>query len=342
MARTEIKTLGEFGLIDHLTQDIKTTQKSTVLGVGDDCAILDYGKQQALVSTDLLLEGVHFNLEYVPLRHLGWKAISVNVSDIVAMGGVPSQVVVALGVSARFCVEDLEALYEGMRAACAHYNVDLVGGDTTASLNGLTISVTALGHVTEGRAIRRSGAKVNDLICCTGNLGAAYMGLQLLERERVAGSDDEAVQRAFEGKEYILQRQLKPVARLDVVEALRKAGIQPTAMMDISDGLSSELLHIAKASGVGCNVYADKLPIDYQTAAMAEEMNLDVVTCVLNGGEDYELLFTIDQKDYEKIIGIEDVNIIGYVQKEEYGTNLITREGVEVALKAQGFNAFKE
>lgn len=342
MARTEIKTLGEFGLIDHLTQDIKTTQKSTVLGVGDDCAILDYGKQQALVSTDLLLEGVHFNLEYVPLRHLGWKAISVNVSDIVAMGGVPSQVVVALGVSARFCVEDLEALYEGMRAACAHYNVDLVGGDTTASLNGLTISVTALGHVTEGRAIRRSGAKVNDLICCTGNLGAAYMGLQLLERERVAGSDDEAVQRAFEGKEYILQRQLKPVARLDVVESLRKAGIQPTAMMDISDGLSSELLHIAKASGVGCNVYADKLPIDYQTAAMAEEMNLDVVTCVLNGGEDYELLFTIDQKDYEKIIGIEDVNIIGYVQKEEYGTNLITREGVEVALKAQGFNAFKE
>lgn len=336
----EIKELGEFGLIKRLTEKFGAKNSSTVLGVGDDCAILDMGKQQTLVTSDILLEGVHFNLEYVPFKHLGWKAIAVNVSDIVAMGGIPSQVVVSLGISARFKVEDLDALYEGIHAACEAYKVDLVGGDTTASLNGLTIAVTAIGHVNEGKAIRRSGAKKNDLICCTGNLGAAYMGLQLLERERAAGGNDEQTQAAFAGKEYILQRQLKPEARIDITEALRKAGIQPTAMMDISDGLSSELLHICKASGVGCSVYADKLPIDFQSAAMAEELNMDIVTCALNGGEDYELLFTIDQKDYEKIVPVEDVHIIGYIQDEIDGCNLVTREGVEVALKAQGYVGF--
>lgn len=336
----EIKELGEFGLIKRLTEKFGAKNSSTVLGVGDDCAILDMGKQQTLVTSDILLEGVHFNLEYVPFKHLGWKAIAVNVSDIVAMGGIPSQVVVSLGISARFKVEDLDALYEGIHAACEAYKVDLVGGDTTASVNGLTIAVTAIGHVNEGKAIRRSGAKKHDLICCTGDLGAAYMGLQLLERERAAAGSDEQTQAAFAGKEYILQRQLKPEARVDITEALRKAGIQPTAMMDISDGLSSELLHICKASGVGCSVYADKLPIDFQSAAMAEELNMDIVTCALNGGEDYELLFTIDQKDYEKIVPIEDVHIIGYIQDEIDGCNLVTREGVEVALKAQGYVGF--
>ena len=333
----EIKELGEFGLIDRLTGDIQPQHSSTVLGIGDDCAILEMGSQQTLVTSDILLEGVHFNLEYVPLKHLGWKAIAVNISDIVAMGGVPSQVIVDLGISARFRVEDMEELYAGMKAACAHYDVDLVGGDTTASVNGLTIAITAIGHVTKGKAIRRSGAKKNDLICCTGNLGAAYMGLQLLERERQAGSSDAQSQAAFEGHEYILQRQLKPEARIDVIRDLRKAGIQPTAMMDISDGLSSELIHICQASHVGCDVYADKLPVDYDSAKMAEEMNLDIVTCALNGGEDYELLFTIDQKDYEKIIPVEDVHIIGYIQDEADGCNLVTREGNEIPLRAQGY-----
>lgn len=350
----EIKELGEFGLIRHLTEGFEAKQASTLVGIGDDCAVLDATREEksglnsgksairTLVTSDLLLEGVHFNLEYVPMRMLGWKAVSVNVSDICAMNGRATQIIVSLGISSRFCVEDLEQLYAGIREACEYYHVDLVGGDTTASLNGLTISITAIGVADKSQVVLRSGAKVNDLICCTGDLGAAYMGLQLLERERIAGSSDEETQKAFQGKEYILQRQLKPQARVDVIANLRKAGIVPTAMMDISDGLSSELLHISSSSRVGCQVYADKLPIDYQSAAMAEEMNLDIVTCALNGGEDYELLFTIDQKDYEKIIGIEDVNIIGYVQKEEYGTNLVTRSGEEIALKAQGFNAFKE
>ena len=291
--------------------------------------------------SDILLEGIHFNLEYVPLKHLGYKAAVVNFSDIFAMNGKPTQIIVSLGISKRFSVEDLEELYAGLRLACDLYGVDLVGGDTTSSMTGLTISVTCLGQAKKEDIVYRNGAKVNDLICCTGNLGAAYMGLQLLERERAVGeTDPEKTQEAFAGKEYILERQLKPEARKDIVEALKKAGIKPTAMMDISDGLSSELLHICTQSGVGCSVYADKLPIDYQSAAMAEELNMDIVTCALNGGEDYELLFTIDQKDYEKIIPIEDVNIIGYIQKPELGCNLVGRNGEEIALKAQGFNAF--
>ena len=341
MARTDISKLGEFGLIKHLTEDIKPKNNTTRYGIGDDAAVLDFKGYQTLVTSDILLEGIHFNLEYVPLKHLGYKAAVVNFSDICAMNGKPTQIIVSLGISKRFSVEDLEELYAGLRLACDLYGVDLVGGDTTSSMTGLTISITCLGQAKKEDIVYRNGAKVNDLICCTGNLGAAYMGLQLLERERAVGeTDPEKTQEAFAGKEYILERQLKPEARKDIVEALKKAGIKPTAMMDISDGLSSELLHICTQSGVGCSVYADKLPIDYQSAAMAEELNMDIVTCALNGGEDYELLFTIDQKDYEKIIPVEDVNIIGYIQKPELGCNLVGRNGEEIALKAQGFNAF--
>ena len=341
MAKTDISKLGEFGLIKHLTEDIKPKNNTTRYGIGDDAAVLDFKGYQTLVTSDILLEGIHFNLEYVPLKHLGYKAAVVNFSDICAMNGKPTQIIVSLGISKRFSVEDLEELYAGLRLACDLYGVDLVGGDTTSSMTGLTISITCLGQAKKEDIVYRNGAKVNDLICCTGNLGAAYMGLQLLERERAVGeTDPEKTQEAFAGKEYILERQLKPEARKDIVEALKKAGIKPTAMMDISDGLSSELLHICTQSGVGCSVYADKLPIDYQSAAMAEELNMDIVTCALNGGEDYELLFTIDQKDYEKIIPVEDVNIIGYIQKPELGCNLVGRNGEEIALKAQGFNAF--
>ena len=341
--KTNISTLGEFGLIKHLTQDIKPKNNTTKYGIGDDAAVLDFKGYQTLVTSDILLEGIHFNLEYVPLKHLGYKAAVVNFSDIYAMNGRPTQLIVSLGISKRFAVEDLEQLYAGLKAACDIYGVDIVGGDTTSSMTGLTISITCIGEAKKEDIVYRNGAKVNDLICCTGNLGAAYMGLQLLERERAVGeTDPEKVQKAFEGREYILERQLKPEARKDVIAALKKADIHPTSMMDISDGLSSELLHICSQSKVGCSVYADKLPIDYQSAAMAEEMNLDIVTCALNGGEDYELLFTIDQKDYEKIIPVEDVNIIGYIQKPELGCNLVGRNGEEIALKAQGFNAFNE
>ncbi|MBP5290742.1 MAG: thiamine-phosphate kinase [Paludibacteraceae bacterium] len=341
--KTNISTLGEFGLIKHLTQDIKPKNNTTKYGIGDDAAVLDFKGYQTLVTSDILLEGIHFNLEYVPLKHLGYKAAVVNFSDIYAMNGRPTQLIVSLGISKRFAVENLEQLYAGLKAACDIYGVDIVGGDTTSSMTGLTISITCIGEAKKEDIVYRNGAKINDLICCTGNLGAAYMGLQLLERERAVGeTDPEKAQKAFEGREYILERQLKPEARKDVIAALKKADIHPTSMMDISDGLSSELLHICSQSKVGCSVYADKLPIDYQSAAMAEEMNLDIVTCALNGGEDYELLFTIDQKDYEKIIPVEDVNIIGYIQKPELGCNLVGRNGEEIALKAQGFNAFNE
>ena len=342
MAKTNISTLGEFGLIKHLTEDIKPKNSTTKYGIGDDAAVLDFKGYQTLVTSDILLEGIHFNLEYVPLKHLGYKAAVVNFSDIYAMNGRPTQLIVSLGISKRFAVEDLEQLYAGLKTACDIYGVDIVGGDTTSSMTGLTISITCIGEAKKEDIVYRNGAKVNDLICCTGNLGAAYMGLQLLERERAVGeTDPEKTQKAFEGREYILERQLKPEARKDIIAALKKAEIHPTAMMDISDGLSSELLHICKQSNVGCSVYADKLPIDYQSAAMAEELNMDIVTCALNGGEDYELLFTIDQKDYEKIIPVEDVNIIGYIQKPELGCNLVGRNGEEIALKAQGFNAFE-
>ena len=338
MARTEISEYGEFGLIKHLTKELKPVQPSTKKGVGDDCAVMDFGNKKVLMTTDMLLEGIHFNLEYVPLKHLGYKAAVVNFSDIYAMNGTPTQITVSLGISKRFSVEDIEALYSGIRLACERYGVDLVGGDTCASMTGLTISITCLGTAAAKDIVYRNGAKLNDLICVSGNLGTAYMGLQLLERERLAN----AANPDFEGREYLLERQLKPEARRDILEALRKAGVKPTAMMDISDGLSSELMHICSQSGVGCCVYEDKLPIDFQAAALAEEMNLNIVTCALNGGEDYELLFTCSLDDYEKLIPVEDLYIIGHITKQEYGCNLIGRNGEELALKAQGWNAFKE
>lgn len=334
---TPISSLGEFGLIEHLTKDLKPSQPSTRKGIGDDAAVLDFQDQQVLVTTDLLLEGIHFNLEYVPLKYLGYKAAIVNFSDIYAMNGTPTQITVSLGISKRFSVEDIEALYDGLRLACERYGVDLVGGDTSASMTGLTISITCLGSAKADDIVYRNGAKEHDLICVTGNLGTAYMGLQLLERERVAGGDVAA----FEGREYLLERQLKPEARRDIIAQLREAGIKPTAMMDISDGLSSELMHICKLSNVGCAIYEDKLPIDYQAAVVAEEMNLNIVTCALHGGEDYELLFTCDINDYEKLIPLDDVYLIGHITKPEYGLILNGRNGEELPLKAQGWNAFK-
>ena len=354
---TEISTYGEFGLIKHLTKDLKTIQPSTEKSIGDDCAVMDFNKgkstkeSRVLMTTDMLLEGVHFNLEYVPLKHLGYKAAVVNFSDIYAMNGTPTQITVGLGISKRFSVEEIEELYSGIRLACERYGVDLVGGDTCASMTGLTISITCLGVADEKDIVYRNGAKLNDVICVSGNLGTAYMGLQLLERELMvqrstnygnnpSTGETEGVS-AFEGKEYLLERQLKPEARRDILEALRKAGVKPTAMMDISDGLSSELMHICSQSNVGCCIYEDKLPIDYQAAALAEEMNLNIVTCALNGGEDYELLFTCSLDDYEKLIPVEDLYIIGHITKPEYGCNLIGRNGEELALKAQGWNAFE-
>ena len=342
MAKTEISTLGEFGLIKHLTKDVKNVQPSTQKGIGDDAAVLNFKDKRTLVTTDLLLEGIHFNLEYVPLKHLGYKAAVVNFSDIYAMNATPTQITVSLGISKRFSVEDLEELYSGLRLACERYNVDLVGGDTCASMTGLTISITCLGEAYDSDIVYRNGAKVNDLICVTGNLGTAYMGLQLLERERIVMNANENATPAFEGREYLLERQLKPEARQDIIAQLHQAGIKPTAMMDISDGLSSELMHICTQSNVGCSIYEDKLPIDYQAAALAEEMNLNIVTCALNGGEDYELLFTCSLDDYEKLIPLEDVYLIGHITKPEYGIHLIGRNGEEISLQAQGWNAFKQ
>ena len=348
MARTEISSLGEFGLIKHLTEAMPLSQPSSVKGVGDDAAVMNFGATRVLMTTDLLLEGVHFNLEYVPLKHLGYKAAVVNFSDIYAMNGTPTQITVSLGISARFSVEDIEQLYAGIRLACERYGVDIVGGDTSTSMTGLTISITCLGVAAEKDIVHRNGAKEHDLICVSGNLGTAYMGLQLLERERLVFASNPSnpsepscpSQPDFAGKEYLLERQLKPEARRDIVEALRKAGIKPTAMMDVSDGLSSEMMHICQQSGCGCAIYEDKLPIDYQAAAVAEEMNLNIVTCALNGGEDYELLFTCDIKDYEKLIPLDDIYIIGHITKPEYGCNLIGRNGEELELKAQGWQAF--
>lgn len=335
--------MGEFGLIKHLTKDLKPVQPSTKKAVGDDCAVMDFGSKKVLMTTDMLLEGIHFNLEYVPLKHLGYKAAVVNFSDIYAMNGTPTQITVSLGISKRFSVEDIEALYSGIRLACERYGVDIVGGDTCASMNGLAISITCLGVANAKEIVYRNGAKLNDLICVSGNLGTAYMGLQLLERERLAVMGDGLQitgQPDFAGKEYLLERQLKPEARRDILEALRQAGVKPTAMMDVSDGLSSELLHICTQSNVGCCIYEDKLPIDFEAAALAEEMNLNIVTCALNGGEDYELLFTCSLDDYEKLIPVEDLYIIGHITKPEYGCHLIGRNGEELALKAQGWNAF--
>lgn len=351
----DIAKLGEFGLINHLTKDIKPQNKSTKYGVGDDCAVLSYPESEVLVTTDMLMEGIHFDLTYISMRHLGYKSAMVNLSDIFAMNGSPRQMVVSIALSKRFTVEDLEEFYAGLREACEKWNVDVVGGDTTTSLTGLAISITCIGEARNEDIVYRNGAHDTDLICVSGDLGAAYMGLQLLEREKAvyyqmlneyqkkhpsAGAQQPTpdFQPDFAGKEYLLQRQLQPEARGDIIEQLKQAGIRPTAMMDISDGLSSELLHICKQSNCGCRIYEKNIPIDYQTAVMAEEFNMNVTTCALNGGEDYELLFTVPIGDHEKIEQMESVHLIGHVTRAELGAMLIARDGQEFAIKAQGWN----
>ena len=345
----EIASLGEFGLIDRLTKDIKPNNESTKYGVGDDCAVLHYPDSEVLVTTDMLMEGVHFDLTYIDLQHLGWKSAMVNISDIFAMNGTPRQMTVSLALSKRFSVEDMEQFYAGLRMACDKWGVDVIGGDTTSSYTGLAISITCIGEARKEDIVYRNGAKETDLICVSGDLGAAYMGLQLLEREKAVyyqiveeakkqGKPAPDFQPDFAGKEYLLQRQLKTEARGDIINKLREAGIRPTAMMDISDGLSSELMHICKQSGVGCRIFEKQLPIDYQTAVMAEELNMNVTTCALNGGEDYELLFTVPIGDHEKIQQIEDVKLIGHITNASLGQVLVTRDDQEFALKAQGWN----
>ncbi len=336
--QTEISRLGEFGLIDRLTEDFPMENRSTVKGVGDDAAVLEYPDTEVLVTTDMLLEGVHFDLTYMPLKHLGYKSAVVNFSDIYAMNGTPRQITVGLGVSSRFTVEHLEALYSGIRLACEIYGVDLVGGDTTSSRSGLVISITCIGDAKKGAVVGRDGAKDTDLICVSGDLGAAYMGLQLLEREKTASAGQKDFEPRFEGKEYLVERQLKPEARKDIIAELAKEGILPTSMIDISDGLSSELLHLCKASGTGCRVYEDRIPIDYQTAVMAEELGMNLVTAAMNGGEDYELLFTVPLHFHDKVDRLPGIKVIGHITKEDLGCAMITRDGTEMPLKAQGFN----
>jgi thiamine-monophosphate kinase len=363
----EIAKLGEFGLIDRLTKDIEIKNESTRYGVGDDCAVLHYPDKEVLVTTDLLMEGVHFDLTYIDLKHLGYKSAMVNISDVFAMNGTPRQITVSLALSKRFTVEDMDAFYSGLRLACDKWGVDIVGGDTTSSFTGLAISITCIGEARKEDIVYRNGARDTDLICVSGDLGAAYLGLQLLEREKAVyygqvddlrkkiaeakskGDSQKAAalssqlssldfQPDFSGKEYLLQRQLQTEARGDIVRKLREAGIRPTAMMDISDGLSSELLHICKQSGVGCRVFEKNIPIDYQTAVMAEEMNMNVTTCALNGGEDYELLFTVPIGDHEKIEQVEGIKLIGHITDAKFGKVLVTRDNQEFELKAQGWN----
>lgn len=351
---TDISKLGEFGLIRHLTDNIKIKNESTIKGVGDDCAVLHYPDSEVLVTTDMLIEGVHFDLTYIDMQHLGYKSAMVNISDIFAMNGTPRQLTVSLALSKRFKVEDLEQFYSGLRLACDKWGVDIVGGDTTSSYTGLAISITCIGEARKEDIVYRNGAKDTDLICVTGDLGAAYMGLQLLEREKSVyyqqvdearkKNDKRALeslkdfQPDFAGKEYLLQRQLQAEARGDIIARFRELNIHPTAMMDISDGLSSELMHICKESNCGCRVYEKNIPIDYQTAVMAEELNMNVTTCALNGGEDYELLFTVPIGDHEKIEQMDGVKLIGHITRPELGQMLVTRDNQEFELKAQGWN----
>ena len=354
----EIAQLGEFGLIKHLTKDLEKKNESTRMGVGDDCAVMHYPDKEVLVTTDMLMEGIHFDLTYIDMKHLGYKAAMVNISDIFAMNGTPRQMLVSIALSKRFKVEDLEDFYSGLRLACDKWGVDVVGGDTTSSVTGLAISITCIGEAAVEDIAYRSGAKDTDLVCVSGDLGAAYMGLQLLEREkRVYYQQVKEAQKAgnkatlqqladfqpdFAGKEYIIQRQIMPEARGDIIAALREMNVRPTSMMDISDGLSSELLHICERSGCGCRVFEKNIPIDYQTAVMAEELNMNVTTCALNGGEDYELLFTVSIGDYDKVNQMEGVRLIGHITDKSLGVMLVTRDGSEMELKAQGWNPLKE
>lgn len=355
---TDISKLGEFGLIHHLTDNIKIKNESTMKGVGDDCAVLHYPDSEVLVTTDMLMEGVHFDLTYIDLQHLGYKSAMVNISDIFAMNGTPRQLTVSIALSKRFKVEDMEEFYSGLRMACDKWGVDIVGGDTTSSYTGLAISITCIGEARKEDIVYRNGAKDTDLICVTGDLGAAYMGLQLLEREKSVyyqqvdearkKNDKRALEELkgfqpdFAGKEYLLQRQLQTEARGDIIARFRELNIRPTAMMDISDGLSSELMHICKQSNCGCRIYEKNIPIDYQTAVMAEELNMNVTTCALNGGEDYELLFTVPIGDHEKIQQMDNVKLIGHITRPELGQMLVTRDNQEFELKAQGWNPLSE
>lgn len=355
---TDISKLGEFGLIRHLTDNIKIKNESTLKGVGDDCAVLHYPDSEVLVTTDMLMEGVHFDLTYIDLQHLGYKSAMVNISDIFAMNGTPRQLTVSIALSKRFKVEDMEEFYSGLRMACDKWGIDIVGGDTTSSYTGLAISITCIGEARKEDIVYRNGAKDTDLICVTGDLGAAYMGLQLLEREKSVyyqqvdearkKNDKHALEELkgfqpdFAGKEYLLQRQLQTEARGDIIARFRELNIRPTAMMDISDGLSSELMHICKQSNCGCRIYEKNIPIDYQTAVMAEELNMNVTTCALNGGEDYELLFTVPIGDHEKIQQMDNVKLIGHITRPELGQMLVTRDNQEFELKAQGWNPLSE
>lgn len=338
--RTEISDLGEFGLIDHLNEKVIIKNSSTLKGIGDDAAVIEAGDMVKVVTTDLLVEGVHFDLSYAPLPHLGFKAVAVNVSDVAAMNAVPKQITVSIALSNRFSVEAIDALYEGIHAACEHYGVDLIGGDTTASRSGLVISVTAIGEAKPEQITYRSGAKENDILCVTGDLGGALVGLQILEREKEVFLANPDMKPDLGKYTLVTARQLKPDARVDIIHELREMEVVPTSMMDISDGLASEIFHICKASGVGATIYEDKLPIDKQTFDTAVELNLDPITCVMNGGEDYELLFTIDQKDFAKLEKHPDIHFIGHISKAEEGKFLVTKSGTAVQIKAQGWKHF--
>lgn len=339
--RTELEQLGEFGLIEHLTQQFENRNASTLVGIGDDAAVIAISKNETqLISTDLLIEGIHFNLMYMPLKHLGYKAVAINVSDICAMNGTTEQITVSIAVSNRFPIEALEELYEGIHTACKVYNVDLIGGDTSTSMAGLTISVTAIGRAEPKKITYRSGAKENDILIATGDLGAAYMGLQVLEREKEVYNANPAIQPDLDGHDYIIERQLKPEARVDIIRFLKELDVVPTSMIDISDGLASEIMHICKASDVGCHIYDEKIPIDAKTSMTAIDFNLDPVTCALNGGEDYELLFTIKQSDFDKIKGNPHMTPIGHITHKTDGMYYIDKSGSAIELRAQGWNHF--
>lgn len=339
--RTQLSDLGEFGLIEHLTKNFKVQQKSTIKGIGDDAAVLSFTNNQIVVTTDLLVEGVHFDLSYMPLKHLGYKAVVVNLSDVYAMNAKATQVTISIAVSNRFPLEALEDLYAGIETAAAIYKVDVIGGDTTSSNKGLLISVTAIGEVQAGKEVYRSGAKANDLLVVSGDLGAAYMGLQVLEREKEVYKVNPNSQPDLEGYTYIIERQLKPEARQDIVALLSELGVRPTAMIDVSDGLSSEIIHLCKQSKVGCDLYEEKIPLDPQVISTCEEFNIDSTTVALNGGEDYELLFTISQDDFTKIKGNPSLTVIGYIKEENEGMHLITRANTKIPIEAQGWKNFE-
>lgn len=340
--RTELTELGEFGLIDRLTADIVIRNESTIKGVGDDAAVISGGDKVKLVSSDLLIEGIHFDLTYYPLKHLGYKAAAVNISDIAAMNGVAKQLLVAIAVSNRFSVEAIDELYKGIKQACDRYNVDFVGGDTTSSIRGLFISVTVIGEAEKDDVVYRKGAKVNDLLCVSGDLGSAYMGLLVLEREKAVYQKDPAMQPDLAGYDYLLERQLKPEPRTDIIELFKRIGLIPTSMIDVSDGLASEALHLCKNSGLGCRIYENKIPIDPVTVNTAKEFNLGSWIPALNGGEDYELLFTIDPKDYDKIKDLKQVTVIGYMTDASEGAHLVSTSDTLVELKAQGWDALRK